>query len=114
MPILILKEFLKFYRDHGSTMFVCFLGASKAFDRVDYTIYGFVNLSIARFQQISCDCPGTGIASTLPEFIGQVLFQNLLLFITVLDRMVFYHPSYLQCILTNFRCAYSQKTLDVD
>ena len=38
MPILILKELLKFYRDHGSTMFVCFLDASKAFDRVDYTI----------------------------------------------------------------------------
>jgi len=38
MPIILLKEFLRFYCDHGSTMFVCFLDASKAFDRVDYTI----------------------------------------------------------------------------
>ena len=38
MPILILKELLKFYGDHGSTMFVCFLDASKAFDRVDYSV----------------------------------------------------------------------------
>ena len=38
MPILILKELLKFYRDHGSTMLVCFLDASKAVDRVDYSV----------------------------------------------------------------------------
>ena len=72
-------------------MFVCFLDASKAFDRVDYTtVYCLVNLSIARFQHISCDYFGTGIASTLPEFIGQASFLNLLLSITVLDRVVFY------------------------
>jgi len=38
MPILILKKLLKFYCNHGSTMFVCFLDASKAFDRVDYSV----------------------------------------------------------------------------
>jgi len=38
MPIMLLKELLRFYRDHGSNMFVCFLDASKAFDRVDYSI----------------------------------------------------------------------------
>jgi len=37
MPTLLLKELLKFCIDHGSTMFVCFLDANKAFDRVDYT-----------------------------------------------------------------------------
>jgi len=37
MPILLLKELLRFYCDHGSTMFVCFLDATKAFDRVNYT-----------------------------------------------------------------------------
>ena len=36
MPILLLKELLRFYRDHGNTVFVWFLDASKAFDRVDY------------------------------------------------------------------------------
>jgi len=36
MPILLLKELVRFYRDHGSTMLVCLLDASKAFDRVDY------------------------------------------------------------------------------
>jgi len=77
-------------------------------------LYCFVNLSIARFQHISSDYSGTGIASNLSEFIGQALSLNLLLFITVLDRVVFYHPSYLQYILKNFRCAYSQKTLVVD
>ena len=38
MPILLLKELLRFYRDHGSNMYVCFLNASKAFDRVDYSV----------------------------------------------------------------------------
>jgi len=38
MPILLLKELLRFYRDHGTNMCVCFLDASKAFDRVDYTV----------------------------------------------------------------------------
>jgi len=28
----------QFFRDHGITMFVCFLDASKAFDRVDYSV----------------------------------------------------------------------------
>ena len=40
MPILLLKELLRFYRDHGTNMYLCFLDASrpKAFDRVDYTV----------------------------------------------------------------------------
>jgi len=38
MPIMLLKELLRFYTDHGSNMFVCFLDASKASDRVDYSI----------------------------------------------------------------------------
>jgi len=31
-------EVLNFYRDNGSNKYVCFLDASKAFDRVDYNI----------------------------------------------------------------------------
>ena len=31
-----LKDLLSFYHDHGSTMYVAFLDASKAFDRVNY------------------------------------------------------------------------------
>jgi len=38
MPVLLLKEVLNFYRDYGSNVYVCFLDASKAFDRVDYNI----------------------------------------------------------------------------
>jgi len=38
MPVLLLKEVLNFYRDNGSNVYVCFLDASKAFDRVDYNI----------------------------------------------------------------------------
>jgi len=38
MQKLLLKELLRFYRDHGTNMYVCFLHASKAFDRVDYTV----------------------------------------------------------------------------
>ena len=38
MPILLLKELLQFYRDHGNNMYVCFLDASKASDRVDYSV----------------------------------------------------------------------------
>ena len=37
ITLLHLKELLQFYCDHGSTMFVCFLDASKAFDHVNYT-----------------------------------------------------------------------------
>ena len=39
MPVLLLKEVLYFYHDIGShvDLYVCFLDASKAFDRVDYT-----------------------------------------------------------------------------
>ena len=36
MPILLLKEILSFYKDHGSNIFVSFIDASKAFDRVNY------------------------------------------------------------------------------
>jgi len=36
MPILLQKDLLRFYGDHGSTVSVWFLDASKAFDRVDY------------------------------------------------------------------------------
>lgn len=38
MPILLLKELLRFYSNHGTNMFVCFLDASKAFDRIAYSI----------------------------------------------------------------------------
>ena len=38
-PIMLLKELLRFYSDHGSNMYLCFLDASKAStDRVDYSI----------------------------------------------------------------------------
>ena len=38
MPVLLLKELLRFYRDHNTNMHVCFLDATKAFDRVDYAV----------------------------------------------------------------------------
>ena len=38
MPVLLLKEILRFYRDHNTNMYVCFLDATKAFDRVDYAV----------------------------------------------------------------------------
>jgi len=37
MPVLLLKEILRFYCDHRTNMYV-FLDATKAFDRVDYTV----------------------------------------------------------------------------
>ena len=38
MPVMLLKELLRFYNNHGNNMHVCYLDASKAFDRVDYSV----------------------------------------------------------------------------
>jgi len=38
MPVLLLKEILRFYRDHNTNMYICFLDATKAFDRGDYAV----------------------------------------------------------------------------
>jgi len=38
MPVMLLKELLRYYNNHGSNMYVCYLDASKAFDRVDYFV----------------------------------------------------------------------------
>ena len=113
MPILILKELLKFYRDHGSTTFVCFLDASKEFDRVDYTIL-FRKLVNREISTYILRLLWNWYSFHFARIHWSGIVSEPLLSLTVLDRVVFYHPSYLQYILMNFRCAYSQKTLVVD
>ena len=34
----VTKQILRFYRDHNTNMYVCFLDATNAFDRVDYAV----------------------------------------------------------------------------
>ena len=36
MSIYVLKEFIEFYRSRNATVFVIFLGASKAYDKIDH------------------------------------------------------------------------------
>ena len=36
MCIYTLKNIIEYYRRHGSTVFSCFIDASRAFDRVNY------------------------------------------------------------------------------
>ena len=38
MSIFLLKEIIRYYQSHGSAMFVCFMDASKAFDRIDHDL----------------------------------------------------------------------------
>jgi exonuclease III len=49
MPVLLLKDMLKFYQQHGSNMYVAFLDVSKAFDRVRYATL---------FEKLSRKLPG--------------------------------------------------------
>lgn len=49
MPVLLLKDLLKFYQQHGSNMYVAFLDISKAFDRVRYATL---------FEKLSRKLPG--------------------------------------------------------
>ena len=58
-----LKDLLSFYHDHGSTMYVAFLDASKAFDRVNYATL-FCKLS-AR------DVPGVILRLLIRWYAGQ-------------------------------------------
>ena len=37
MCVFVLKELIRYYIKHGSCMYVAFLDASKAFDRVNHT-----------------------------------------------------------------------------
>ena len=37
MCVFVLKELIRYYINHGSCMYVAFLDASKAFDRVNHT-----------------------------------------------------------------------------
>jgi len=62
MPILILKDLLSFYHDRGSTMYVAFLDASKAFDRVNYATL---------FKLFARDVPGVILRLLVCWYAGQ-------------------------------------------
>ena len=82
----MLKELLRFYRDHGSTMFVCFLNASKAFDRVDYCV--LFHKLVSRYYRlrlfVSC---GSGIVVILHESSGPVYFLIIFLYAVVSEKL---------------------------
>ena len=63
MLILVLKDLLDFYHDHGSTMHVAFLDASKSFDRVNYATL-FCKLSAS-------DVPGVILRLLISSYSGQ-------------------------------------------
>jgi len=95
--VLLLKGVLNFYRDNGSNVYVCFLDASKAFDRVNYNILfnKLAKRNIPGYYYYVCCC--VGIVPNLAVFYGHVSFPKPLTSQMVLDK-VYYHLSYLLCI----------------
>ena len=51
MCIYVLKEFIKFYRSRNTSVFVTFLDASKAYDKIDHwqLFYKLLNIHVPVF-----------------------------------------------------------------
>ena len=53
--IFVLKECLRFYVEHGSNVFTCYLDASMAFDKISHVLL-FRKLRRCRGSCFSCTC----------------------------------------------------------
>ena len=91
--IYTLKEFIDYYKQRGTTIFVTFLDASKAFDKIDFWLL---------FQKL--------ITKDFPVFIIKILaycmFDEVLLLLfmyqMVLSKVVFYPQCFLMFIWTSW------------
>ena len=82
---------MRFYRDHGTNMYVCFLDAedaSKAFDRVDYTVL-FRKLMTRGVPVYILRLLWNWLPIILQESCGLVSFLIVLPFVMVLDKVAF-------------------------
>ena len=98
--IYTLKEFIDCYKHHGTTIFVTFLDASKAFDKINFWLL-FQKLITKIFLYLSLKflLIGTVIKKCMFDGAEHLLF--LFLYQMVLSRVVFYPQCFLMFIWTS-------------
>ena len=95
--IYVLKEIIMRYRKLNSSVFLCFLDASKAFDRVNHEKL-FVKLADRGiYLATCCECWPTGTPSKLCWYGGVMYTPTDFMWEMVSDREGYYHLFSLIC-----------------
>ena len=98
--IYTLKEFIDYYKQRGITIFVTFLDASKAFDKIDFCYY-FKNKLQKIFLYLSLKFLLIGTAIKKCMFDGVQLLLLLFMYQMVLSKVIFYPQCFLMFIWTS-------------
>ena len=103
--IYTLKEVIDFYHSQSTSIYMCFMDASKAFDRVNHwtlfkkLIYRGTPLIFVRIIMQWYTCSGTPLRELVLD--GGQLYRTTFSLQMVLDRVAYCHPCFLTFIWTD-------------